>query len=90
MFLGLPFSGDMINVINGIVDVIKEKILMVIDEFQYVVSANPTFISRLQRLIDLKLTNRKLMIILCGSAVSFFGKSCWDIKVLSSVGEKHH
>ncbi len=74
MFLGLPFSGDIVNVVEGVADVIKEKILVVIDEFQYMVSADPTFISRLQRLIDLKLTSRKIMIILCGSAVSFFEK----------------
>ena len=73
-FLGLPFSGDIINVVDGITDVTKEKILVVIDEFQYVVSADPTFVSRLQRLIDLKLTNKKLMVVLCGSAVSFFEK----------------
>jgi len=88
--LGLPFSGDIIDVVDGVADVAKEKILVVIDEFQYVVSVDPTFVSRLQRLIDLKLANKKLMVVLCGSAVSFLKKGYWGIKVLFSVGGKQH
>lgn len=79
-FLKLPFSGDIIDVISSIADVIKEKVLIVIDEFQYVVSADPAFTSRLQRVIDLKLKDKKLMLVLCGSAVSFFERKLLGYK----------
>jgi len=71
-FIGLSLGGDILDVIENLTTLIDEKILIVLDEFQYIVNADPSFISRLQRLIDLKLKDRKLMLILCGSAVSFF------------------
>lgn len=70
--LGLPFSGDIIDVIASITKTASEKNLVVIDEFQYVVEADPSFPSRLQRLIDSELSEKSLMLVLCGSAVSFF------------------
>ncbi len=51
-----------------------ERIVVVLDEFQYMVEADPSLPSRLQRSIDARLTRSKLMLILCGSAVSFFEK----------------
>jgi len=70
--LNLPFSGDIAEVIAGITKTIDKKILVVIDEFQYLVEADNSFPSRLQRLIDSELSQKNLMLILCGSAVSFF------------------
>ena len=68
----LPFSGDIVEVIDSITKTVNKKILIIIDEFQYVVEADNSFPSRLQRLIDSELSRRNLMLILCGSAVSFF------------------
>ncbi|MGQ9722202.1 MAG: ATP-binding protein [Candidatus Jordarchaeum sp.] len=70
--LGLPFSGDIIEVTESVTNATSEKILIVVDEFQYVVEVDASFPSRLQRLIDSELSQRNLILILCGSAVSFF------------------
>ncbi len=70
--LGFPVSGDIIEVLDAAPNLTGEKLLVVLDEFQYIVEADPSFPSRLQRLIDSKLSRQQMMIILCGSAVSFF------------------
>ncbi|MFH1161409.1 MAG: ATP-binding protein [bacterium] len=46
------------------------KQILVIDEFQYLVWANPSFPSILQRIWDEYLKERNIMLILCGSSVS--------------------
>jgi len=71
-FLKLPLKGDILDIISSIVDLVDEKMLIILDEFQYIVNADPSFVSRLQRLVDTKLKDKKLMLILCGSAVPFF------------------
>ncbi|HOQ39324.1 MAG TPA: ATP-binding protein [Fervidobacterium sp.] len=48
-----------------------DKLILVIDEFQYLVNANKSIPSILQRLIDHQLVNTKLFLVLCGSYVSF-------------------
>ena len=48
-----------------------ERPLVVIDEFQYLVDADPEAPSRIQRFID-ENPDADIMLILCGSAVSFF------------------
>lgn len=50
------------------------KKLLVIDEFPYMVRANVSIPSILQNLWDLRLKNENIMIILCGSAMSFIEK----------------
>ena len=50
------------------------KKLLVIDEFPYMVRANGSIPSILQNLWDLHLKNENIMIILCGSAMSFIEK----------------
>ena len=52
----------------------KEKKLLVIDEFPYMVKANNSIPSILQNLWDEKLKNENVMIILCGSAMSYIEK----------------
>ena len=47
------------------------KLILVIDEFQYLVNANKSITSILQRLIDHQLADTKLFLVLCGSYVSF-------------------
>ena len=78
--MGLPLSGDILDVIDGLTTLVKEKLLIVLDEFQYIVNADKSFISRLQRFIDTSWRNKNLMIILCGSAVSFFEKELLGYK----------
>jgi AAA+ ATPase superfamily predicted ATPase len=48
-----------------------EQLILVLDEFPYLADINPGLLSILQHLIDHKLQNSKLFIILCGSYVSF-------------------
>ncbi len=57
----------------------KDRFLVVLDEFQYIVEADPETPSRLQRFIDLN-PNTNLVIVLSGSAVSFFEKQLLGYK----------
>lgn len=50
------------------------KKLLVIDEFPYMVKNNPSIPSILQNLWDERLKDENIMIILCGSAMSFIEK----------------
>ncbi len=49
----------------------EERLVIVIDEFQYLVNANRSIPSILQKLIDHTLKDTKLFLIICGSYVSF-------------------
>ena len=51
-----------------------EKKLLVIDEFPYMVKGNPSIPSILQNLWDERLKDENVMIILCGSTMSFIEK----------------
>jgi len=48
-----------------------EKMVLVIDEFPYLVKKNRALLSEFQHLIDHKLTSRKLFLILSGSYMGF-------------------
>jgi AAA+ ATPase superfamily predicted ATPase len=48
----------------------KERLVIVIDEFQYLAAINPAFPSILQKIWDTFLINKNVMLILCGSSVS--------------------
>lgn len=52
----------------------NEKKILVIDEFPYMVRVNHSIPSILQKLWDEELKNQNVMIILCGSAMSFIEK----------------
>ncbi len=78
--LNLPISGDIIDILDAITKLSKEKMLVILDEFQYIVDSDPSFPSRLQRAIDEKLGYSKLMLVLCGSAVSFFERKLLGYK----------
>ncbi|MGB9975818.1 ATP-binding protein [Thermovenabulum sp.] len=56
------------------------RIVLVIDEFPYIVNANKTIPSLLQNLIDHHLKNTKLFFIICGSSVSFIEKEVLSYK----------
>ena len=77
--VGIPVSGDIIEILNFL-SRLKERYLIILDEFQYIVEADKSFLSRLLRAIDEVLNESKLMIILCGSAVSFFERKLLGYK----------
>ena len=52
----------------------SEKLVLVIDEFPYLVKKNKALLSELQHLIDHKLTKGNLFMILCGSYMGFMEK----------------
>lgn len=51
-------------------DFSKERIVIVMDEFQYIGKANPAFPSILMNIWEQKLKDKNLMLILCGSLIS--------------------
>lgn len=69
-----PFS-SWTNALSYIDDRQKDKkLILVIDEFPYLVRKNKALLSELQHLIDHKLTSGNLFIILCGSYMGFMEK----------------
>lgn len=48
----------------------KERIILVIDEFQYLGKANPSFPSVMQKIWDTVLSRSNIMLILCGSLIN--------------------
>ncbi|MBC7248685.1 MAG: ATP-binding protein [Anaerolineae bacterium] len=54
----------------------SDKLVLVLDEFQYLAQVNPAVPSILQRLWDLHLHERNLMLILCGSLVGMMFDTC--------------
>ena len=49
----------------------KEQLILAIDEYPYVARSSKSFASTLQRLIDKYKNSSKLMLILCGSPISY-------------------
>lgn len=49
----------------------QKRIILAIDEYPYIATANPSISSILQKIIDTKFLNTKLFLILCGSSMSF-------------------
>jgi len=49
----------------------QKRLVVVIDEVQYVAKAHREFLSALQKYWDLHLSKTKIMLVLCGSLVSF-------------------
>ena len=69
-----PFS-SWINALSYIDERQQEKrLVLVIDEFPYLVRKNRALLSELQHLIDHKLKNGNLFIVLCGSYMGFMEK----------------
>ncbi len=69
--LGVYVPGDLVEALERLAR-LGERLAVVLDEFQYMVEADPSLPSRLQRSIDTVLGESRLMLVLCGSAVSFF------------------
>ncbi|MBD3823350.1 MAG: ATP-binding protein [Epsilonproteobacteria bacterium] len=49
---------------------LKQKLILVIDEYQYLASKDSAFSSKLQKLWDMKLQSCNIYLILCGSVLS--------------------
>ncbi|WP_461206636.1 ATP-binding protein [Clostridium sp. DL1XJH146] len=58
----------------------NEQLLLVIDEFPYIATANKTITSLIQNLIDHYLKDTKLFFIICGSSMSFMEKEVLSYK----------
>jgi len=48
-----------------------ERIILVFDEFPYMVNSDKSFLTKFQKYIDTKFKNTNIMIVLCGSSISF-------------------
>ena len=74
--IGFPVLGDIVEVLEALARLYRggEKLVVVLDEFQYLVEADSTLPSRLMRSIDTVLRESNIMLVLCGSSVSFFEK----------------
>ncbi|MDR0335108.1 MAG: ATP-binding protein [Methanomassiliicoccaceae archaeon] len=51
-----------------------ERLILVIDEYPYIAKEYPPISSELQRIIDTVLKDTKIMLVLCGSSMSFMEK----------------
>lgn len=58
----------------------EQRMLLVIDEFPYMVNGNPSIPSILQNAWDLQLKDTHLMLILCGSSMAFMEKELLSAK----------
>ena len=59
------------NAFNYVGSHVSERLLIVIDEFPYIATENPSVKSILQHTIDLSWKNKNIFLILCGSSISF-------------------
>lgn len=79
----------------------KDRLILVIDEFQYLGKANPAFPSILMKIWDEKLKDKNIMLILCGSLIHMmtsqvlsydsplYGRRTAQIK-LQQIGFEHY
>lgn len=51
-----------------------KKLVVVLDEFQYLAGSNPAFASMLQRYWDNQLQTKNIMLVICGSLISMMWK----------------
>ncbi len=58
----------------------NERLVIIFDEFPYLVKGNKSVLSELQHLIDHKLKNSKLFVVLCGSYMGFMEKEVLGAK----------
>lgn len=56
----------------------KEKLIIVLDEFQYIGKTNPSFPSILMKIWDTKLQNKNVMLIICGSLIRMMTSQVLD------------
>ncbi|MDR0623191.1 MAG: ATP-binding protein, partial [Treponema sp.] len=54
----------------------EDRLIIAVDEFQYLAQANPAFPSVMQKIWDTVLADKNIMLILCGSSVSMMESAC--------------
>ncbi|MCR0410196.1 ATP-binding protein [[Clostridium] innocuum] len=69
--LSASFFSSIDSILDFIDTKVNEKIILAIDEYPYMAETYPAFSSLLQKHIDEKWKHSKLMLILCGSSMSF-------------------
>jgi AAA+ ATPase superfamily predicted ATPase len=70
--IGKMVPRDFIQLLDMISETAEnEKIILVIDEYPYIAKSEKSFSSLLQKYIDVDFKNKDMMIILCGSSMSF-------------------
>lgn len=57
-----------------------QRLMLIIDEFPYIAESSPGLLSLLQNIIDTKLLNTSLMLVLCGSTVGFMEREVLGVK----------
>jgi len=58
----------------------KERLTVVIDEFPYLASSNSGFLSKFQHIIDHKLAEANILLVLCGSSIGFMEEEVFSQK----------
>ncbi len=71
--LDIPIAGEIPELVTFLPKAIGRRVAIVLDEFQYLVEADPSLPSKLQRTIDLN-PESDVLLILAGSSISFFEK----------------
>jgi len=65
---------DLLEAITRLAKTSTTRTAVILDEFQYIVEADKSTPSRLQKLLDEELRETSLVLVLSGSAISFFQK----------------
>ena len=78
--IGLNFSSweEALESIAAIAE--SRRIFLIIDEFPYLAESDTSLLSLMQNYIDTKLKNKSLLLILCGSTVSFMEREVLGVK----------
>ena len=58
----------------------KQRLVLILDEFQYLVTADRSLPSTIQRLWDTEISDSQLSVVLCGSYVSFMEKRVLGVR----------
>lgn len=71
-FIGIPkvSFNSFQDAFDALLSKISEKIVIAIDEFGYLVREDPGVLSDFQEIVDEKLKEKNIMLILCGSSIS--------------------
>lgn len=78
---GLPTFGDFKAAFEFLITRINNKrLVIVIDEYPYLVGSDKSFSSMLQNLIDHLLLNTQVFLVICGSSMSFMEKDVLSYK----------
>ena len=78
--IGLHFE-SWVEALDNIAELAQQqRLLLIIDEFPYLVESDPGLLSLIQNFIDTTLKNRSLFLILCGSTIGFMEREVLGAK----------